>query len=156
MQNLLTLHLKNLPSPLPLSSATKARIQTGSFSESIILGFYASVSTGHSFPPTIPGSLENRVTGCHGLSGSFLGGGQQKPQPSKLQSDQDNAIEAPSKMLYLEQNVDSFEGVCDTYWARRQARDRGPSINTKDIKGLSTGSLFSPAREGTDRTEGVG
>ena len=62
--------------PLPLSSATKARIRTGSFSESIISGFYASVSTGHSFfPPAIPGSLENRVTGCHDLSGSFRGGG---------------------------------------------------------------------------------
>jgi len=136
MQNLLTLRLKNLPSPLPLSSTTKARIRTGSFSGSIISGSYTSVSTGHSsFPPTIPGSLKNRVTGCHDLSGSFLGGGgQQKARPSKLQSNQDNAIEAPSKLLYLEQNVDSFEGVCDTYRTRRQARDRGPSIDTKDIK----------------------
>ena len=83
----------------------------------------------------------------------FLEEGQQKAQPPKPQSDQDNAIEAPSKLLYLEQNVDSFEGVCDTYRARRQARDRGPPINTKDIKGLSTGPLFSPAREGTERTE---
>jgi len=51
----------------------------------------------------------------------FLEDGKQKvrsPAP-KPQSDQDNAIEAPSKLLYLEQNVDSFEGVCDTYRARR-------------------------------------
>jgi len=78
---------------------------------------------------------------------------QQKAQPPKPQSNQDDAIGASSKLLYLEQNVDSFEGVCDTYRARRQARDLGPSINTKDIKELSTGTLFSPAREGSERTE---
>ena len=57
-------------------------------------------------------------------------------------------------MLYLERNVDSFDDMCDTYRARRRARDRGPSINTKDItKGLSTGALFFPAREETEKTE---
>jgi len=62
--------------------------------------------------------------------------------------------EAPSKLLYLEQNVDSFEAMCDTYRARRQARDRGNlSINSRDIKGLSTGPLFSPAREDAEKTE---
>jgi len=45
--------------------------------------------------------------------------------------------------------------MCDTYRARRQARDRGGhSINTKDIaNGLSTGSLFSPAWEDTEKVE---
>jgi len=62
--------------------------------------------------------------------------------------------EAPSKLLYLEQNVDSFEAMCDTYRARRQARDCGNlSINSRDIKGLSTGPLFSPAREDAEMTE---
>jgi len=79
--------------------------------------------------------------------------GQQIAQPPKPQSEQDIVIEAPSKLLYLEQNVDSFEGVCDTYRARRQARDHGLLINTKDIKGLSTGPLFSPARDDTERAE---
>jgi hypothetical protein len=74
-------------------------------------------------------------------------------QPPKSQSEQDVVIEAPSKLLYLEQNVDSFEGVCDTYRARRQARDRGLLINAKDVKGLSTGPLFSPAREDAERAE---
>ena len=59
--------------------------------------------------------------------------GKQKAQPLKPQSDQDNAIEPPSKLLYLEQNIDSFEDVCDTYRACRQARDLGPFINTKDM-----------------------
>lgn len=63
-------------------------------------------------------------------------------------------IETPSNLLYLEQNVDSFEDMCDTYRARRQARDRGLLINTGEVaKGLSTGPLFSPTREDTERTE---
>jgi hypothetical protein len=55
----------------------------------------------------------------------------------------------------LEQNVDSFDDMCDTYRARRQARDRdGLPVNTKDItKGFSTGPLFSPAREDAEKTE---
>lgn len=80
--------------------------------------------------------------------------GQQTPQPPKPQPDQALVVEAPPKFLHLEQNVDSFEAMCDTYRERRQARDRGLSINTKEItKGLSTGPLFSPAREDTERTE---
>ena len=62
MRNLLTLRLKNALSlsPLPQSSTAKAEIWTGPFGEEISLGFYASVSTGHSFPSTIPGSREQR------------------------------------------------------------------------------------------------
>lgn len=64
------------------------------------------------------------------------------------------AIDTPSNLLYLEQNVDTFEDVCDTFRARRQARDRGLVINTKEIaKGLSTGPLFSPTREETENME---
>jgi hypothetical protein len=56
--------------------------------------------------------------------------------------------------LYLEQNVDSFEDMCDTFRARRQARDHGLLIDTKDIaNGFSTGPLFSPTREGTENTK---
>jgi len=84
----------------------------------------------------------------------FLEEGQPKPQPTTPQPEQGLAIEAPLKLLYLEQNVDSFEDMCDTFRARRQARDRGLSINTKEIaKGLSTGPLFSPTREETESTE---
>ena len=73
---------------------------------------------------------------------------------SKPQPEQGLAVEAPSKLLYLEQNVDSFEDMCDTFRARRQAHDRGLLISTKDIaKGLSTGPLFSPTREDTENTE---
>lgn len=45
--------------------------------------------------------------------------------------------------------------MCDTFRARRQARDHGLSISTKyDItKDLSTGPLFSPAREETESAE---
>lgn len=85
----------------------------------------------------------------------FLEQGKPTPQPpSKLQPEQGLAVEASSKLLYLEQNVDSFEDMCDTFRARRQARDRGLLINTKDIaKDLSTGPLFSPSREETENTE---
>ena len=76
MRNLFTLRLKNAlsSSPLPQSSTAKAEIWTGPFSEEISSGFYASVSTGHSFPSTIAGSLENSVTEHRDLSSSFLGG----------------------------------------------------------------------------------
>ena len=73
---------------------------------------------------------------------------------SKPQPEQGPTIEALPRLLYFEQNVDSFDDMCDTYRARRRARDHGPSVNTKDItKGLSTGPLFSPARDETDKTE---
>ena len=76
MRNLLTLRLKKTQSssPLPQSSTAKAEIWTRSFSERMSSGFYASVSTGHSFPSTIAGSLENSVTEYRDLSSSFLGG----------------------------------------------------------------------------------
>ena len=76
MWNLLALRLKKTlsSSPLPQSSTVKAEIWTGPFSEEISSGFYASVSTGYSFPSTIPGSLENSVTDYRDLSSSFLGG----------------------------------------------------------------------------------
>jgi len=80
--------------------------------------------------------------------------GQQTPQSPKPQPEQGPVIEVPSKFLYLEQNVDSFEDMYDTYRARRQARDRGnPSIGTRDIQGLSTGPLFFPPREETEKAE---
>jgi len=83
-----------------------------------------------------------------------LEGEQQTPQLSKPHHEQGPIIEAPPRLLYLEQTVDSFDDMCDTYRERRRARDRGPSINTKDItKGLSMGPLFSPARDETDETE---
>jgi len=84
----------------------------------------------------------------------FLEDRQPTPQPAKSQPEQGRVIEAPSTFLYLEQNVDSFEDMCDTFRARRQAHDRGLSINTKEItKDLSTGPLFSPVREETDKIE---
>ena len=84
----------------------------------------------------------------------FLEEGQPIPQKSKPQPEQGLAVEAPAKFLYLEQNVDSFDDMCDTFRARRQARDRGLSINAKEIaKGLSTGPLFSPTREESEGTE---
>ena len=84
----------------------------------------------------------------------FLEEGQHTPQPPNPQPEKGPAIDAPSKLLYLEQNVDSFDDMCDTYRARRQARDRGGHlINTRDItKGLSTGPLFSPGDD-NERTE---
>jgi len=83
-----------------------------------------------------------------------LEGEQQTPQPSKSQPEQGPTIEAPARLLYFEKNVDSFDDMCDTYRARRRARDHGPPVNTTDItKELSTGSLFSPARDETDKTE---
>jgi hypothetical protein len=84
----------------------------------------------------------------------FLEQERPTPQPSKPQPEQGLAIEAPLKLLYLEQNVDSFEDMYDTFRARRQARDHGLLINTRDIaNGLSTGPLFSPTREETESTE---
>jgi len=84
----------------------------------------------------------------------FLEEGQPTSQSSKPQPEQGLVTEAPSKLLYLEQNVDSFEDMCDNFRARRQARDHGLSINTRDIaNGLSTGPLFSPTREETDKME---
>jgi hypothetical protein len=84
----------------------------------------------------------------------FLEEGQPAPQSSKQQLEQELVIEAPVEFLHLEQNVNSFEDMCDTFRARRQAHDHGLSINTKDIaKGLSTGPLFSPARGETEKTE---
>ena len=57
----------------------------------------------------------------------------------------------------LEQNVDSFEAMCDTYRARRQARDRGNlSIDSRDIKGLSTGPLFPLLRKKPRRQTRIG
>jgi len=84
----------------------------------------------------------------------FLEERQPTPQLSKLQPEHGLVTEAPSKFLYLEQNVNSFEDMCDTFQARRRARDRGLSINTKEIvKGLSTGTLFSPTLEDTENME---
>lgn len=84
----------------------------------------------------------------------FLEERQPTPQPPKPHPDQGAVIETPAKLLYLEQNVDSFEDMCDTFRARRQARDRGLSISTKEIsKELSTGPLFSPSPEETETTE---
>ena len=77
------------------------------------------------------------------------------PQPPKPQPEQVPTLEAPFKLLHLEQNVDSFDDMCDTYRARRRARDRGGlPIDAKDItQGFSTGPLFSPTREDIERTE---
>jgi len=84
----------------------------------------------------------------------FLEEGRPAPQPSRQQLEQEVIIEAPLKFLHLEQNIDSFEDMCDTFRARRQARDHGLSINTKEIaNGLSTGPLFSPVREETEKVE---
>lgn len=84
----------------------------------------------------------------------FLEERQPTTQSSRQQHDQGLVIEAPSKFLHLEQNVDSFEVMCDTFRARRQAHDHGLSISTKDItKDLSTGPLFSPTREETETAE---
>lgn len=81
----------------------------------------------------------------------FLEEGQQTQELPESHPEQGPTIEIPSKLLYLEQNVDSFDDMCDTYRARRRARDR---VNTRDItKGLSTGPLFSPAQEDTEKTE---
>lgn len=149
MRSLFILPLKKtLPSPLPLSSTTKVRIRIGSFNGRISSEFYASVSARHILV-FLASWLIVSILPVH-----FLEEGQQAPQPPKLQPEQGLIIEAPSKLLYLEQNVDSFEDMCDTYRARRQARDRGLSINTNDItQGLSTGPLFSPAREDAEKTE---
>jgi len=84
----------------------------------------------------------------------FLEERQPTTQSSRQQHGQGPVIEAPSKFLYLEQNVDSFEVMCDTFRARRQARDHGLSISTKDMtKDLSTGPLFSPALEEAESAE---
>jgi len=84
----------------------------------------------------------------------FLEEEQPSRQTPKPRSEQCLVIETPSNLLYLEQSIDSFEDMCDTYRARRQARDHGLLINTGDVtKELSTGPLFSPAREDTERTE---
>ena len=75
------------------------------------------------------------------------------PQPPRSQP---RIIEAPSKLLYLEQNVDSFEDMYDTFRARRQARHGDPclSTNTEEIaQSFSTSPLFSPVCEGADEAE---
>jgi len=81
----------------------------------------------------------------------FLEGGRQTPQLSKPQLEQGPTTEALPRLLYFEQNVDSFDDMCDTYRARRRARDHGPFKDSAE--GFSTGSLFSPDRDETDKME---
>jgi len=121
---------KTLPFLPPPSDTMRVRIRIGLFSERISSGFCAF--------------------------SIFLEEGQPKPQPTTPQPEQGLAIEAPLKLLYLEQNVDSFEDMCDTFRARRQARDRGLSINTKEI---AKGPLYGPiifSHPGRDREHGRG
>jgi len=93
--------------------------------ERVSLGFYASVSTSR---PVLP----------HHSS----------LPPQSLALSRIAWLNTAILVVYfLEQNADSFEGVHNTYQACRQLRDQGPPINTKDIKGLSTGPV-SPARGG--------
>ena len=81
--------------------------------------------------------------------------GEQTSQPPKPQSQPGPTNETPSKLLHLEQNIDSFDDMCEIYRARRRARDRGSlAVSTKDVtQGFSTGPLFSPAREDIEKTD---